>query len=116
MTQANDESKSNDHLARRIWLAGIGAYGQSVDSLQDGVDKVSSETKKLFDDLVERGESLEETTATKLKQSTDIDQRIKSLRDKIGLGTSDTDEKLDLLVEKVDDLTKMVAEILGKKT
>ena len=46
-----------EEFARKIWLAGLGAYGKSVDEAQGRYEKISSEANKLFDDLVAKGEN-----------------------------------------------------------
>lgn len=94
-------------LARQIWLAGVGAYGQAFDETQEKVSKrvarVSEETSKLFDDLVSRGNDLEqrlgelgtlgkigaEAGAEKLRRSADmslsLEDRLARMRDMLGL-------------------------------
>ncbi|MGV6807100.1 MAG: hypothetical protein ACWA5K_04265, partial [bacterium] len=36
-----------EELARKIWLAGLGAYGYSYDRLQEGYDKVTGSSQEL---------------------------------------------------------------------
>jgi poly(hydroxyalkanoate) granule associated protein phasin len=106
-------------LARQIWLAGVGAYGQAFDETQEKVTKrvarVSEETTKLFDDLVSRGNDLEqrlgelgtlgkmgaEVGAEKLRRSADmslsLEDRLSRMRDMLGLAPTGqiAEDKLD---------------------
>ena len=122
-------------LARQIWLAGIGAYGQALDETQEQVTrrvaKVGKETTKIFDDLVSRGNDLEqrlgelgalgkmgaEAGAKKLREGADmslsLEDRLARMRDMLGLAPSGSGvelklEKLQLdvstLSEKMDIL------------
>ncbi len=48
-----------EEFARTIWLAGLGAYGNSFDEAQGRYEKISVEASKLFDDLVVKGSEIE---------------------------------------------------------
>ncbi len=63
----SDKSKKDMDIARKIWLAGIGAYGRAVDDATEAYAKVGKETTKIFDDLVGKGAELEGTVATVAK-------------------------------------------------
>ena len=41
-----------EDLARKIWLAGIGAYGKGFDEAQGQYEKLNTEATKLFNELV----------------------------------------------------------------
>ena len=41
-----------EDMARKIWLAGLGAYGKSVEEAQGRYEKLSEEANKMFDELV----------------------------------------------------------------
>ncbi|MBL4864607.1 MAG: hypothetical protein JKY63_06970 [Rhodobiaceae bacterium] len=133
-------------LARQIWLAGIGAYGQAIDETQEQVTrrvaKVSKETTKIFDDLVTRGNDLEqrlgelgalgkmgaEAGAKKLRQGADLslslEDRLARMRDMLGLAPSGSgvelkleklQSDLSLLSEKVDVLIGLQSGVAKKK-
>ncbi len=44
--------ESNETVARKIWLAGLGAYGKSIEDAHGQIDKASQEASKFFHDLV----------------------------------------------------------------
>ena len=68
MTQLNvvDTAKklwsSKDEIAKNIWLAGLGAYGKSIDE----ANKVSDKSSTLFEELVAKGTKIEESAKAKL--------------------------------------------------
>lgn len=56
-------------VARKIWLAGVGAYGKMFDQAQDQFEKVSGAAQEVFEQLVEQGEKVEELVTAKLAKS-----------------------------------------------
>ena len=44
---------------RKIWLAGIGAYGRAFTEAKGAVESLSGKTSEVFDELVQKGEMLE---------------------------------------------------------
>ena len=38
-----------EEFARKIWLAGLGAYGKSIDEAQGRYEQLSTETQKVFE-------------------------------------------------------------------
>ncbi len=114
MTQLNvvDTAKklwsSKDEIAKNIWLAGLGAYGKSIDE----ANKVSDKSSTLFEELVAKGAKIEESAKEKLsdkKISTDVlETRVNQVFTKIS-GVDST--KVDTLNAKVDELTKAIAEL-----
>ncbi|MEQ9518391.1 MAG: hypothetical protein RLN89_03010 [Parvibaculum sp.] len=115
-------------MARQIWLAGVGAYGQAVDETQEKVNRrvaqVSEDTTKFFEDLVNRGNDLEQKLGALGKLSADVraegikrgtemslsmEDRLSRMRDMLGLNQSG-----DGLEEKVDRLAAEVASLSAK--
>jgi outer membrane murein-binding lipoprotein Lpp len=58
-----------DEMARKIWLAGVGAYGQLFTEAQGGFDKWSDKAQAAFDDLVNRGAVMEDMVKAKIAGS-----------------------------------------------
>ncbi len=101
-----------EDLARKIWLAGLGAYGKGYDEAQDQY----TEATKLFNDLVDKGEKLEGEAKQKIQAETDsikssVETRVADVRSKLGLDKSDSDEKIEELSAKIDALTEAVAKM-----
>ncbi|MFT6490798.1 MAG: hypothetical protein ACJAXQ_001582, partial [Parvibaculaceae bacterium] len=59
MTTPKKPAEKATDVARRIWLAGVGAYGQAVDDAQETVNRVTKETGHMFEELVSKGVALE---------------------------------------------------------
>lgn len=119
--------KASD-LARQIWLAGVGAYGQAVDDTQQEVTRrvaqVSQDTSKFFEELVSRGSDLERNMGALGKMSADmraeglrrgadmslsLEDRLSRMRDMLGLAPSGAGFE-----EKVDKLAADVAALSAK--
>jgi poly(hydroxyalkanoate) granule-associated protein len=100
-----------EEVARKIWLAGLGAYGKSFEEMQSQFDKLNSETGRLFQDLVSKGEKLEAETKDMFKEKTDVEKRVEEVRSKLGLDSNRTDTKIDELSQKVDALAVAVSKI-----
>ncbi len=118
-------------LARKIWLAGVGAYGRAYTGTRDGLEQASSMSSEMFDDLVERGEKIEEDVRSSISGNTRItkvveaagkfgasrrakfSERVGAVRKGLGLnrGVFTTDDKLEALTDQISALTKDVAAI-----
>ena len=97
-----------EDLAKKIWLAGLGAYGKSYDEVQTRYEKLNGDASKVFDDLVAKGEAIESETKDKIVEKTPIDKRVADVRKKLGLDSGDTEQRLDELNAKVDALTAAI--------
>lgn len=105
-----------EEFARKIWLAGLGAYGKSVEEAQGRYEKLSADASKVFDDLVSKGETLEEDAKTKFKATTsDVEARVADVRKKLGLDADQSDQRIDELSAKIDALTEAVAKLAANK-
>ncbi len=108
-------------MARKIWLAGIGAYGRAFSEAQESIAKVSDETSKYFEDLVERGEEIEDAVETRgreiAKQVTSsgfsMEDRIKEMRERLKLGAVGGESRLDAIEARLaaieDKLDRIIA-------
>jgi len=102
--------------ARKIWLAGIGAYGKAFDEAQETFSKVSAGTSKVFDELVQKGEVLETVVSVKGK---DIAQDV---MEKTGVGSLEIDERIEKMRARLrktdetdrDDLEDRLAAVEAK--
>ena len=114
----NLTDKAGD-VAKSIWLAGLGAYGKAFDEAVNQYGKVSKETTKMFDDLVEVGRKLDSESHAKLTKAksqttASIEERINKVRGSVNLGAlslggdsakiEELNSKIDVLSEKLDAL------------
>ena len=111
LEKVNNTIETAEEVARKIWLAGLGAYGKSFEEIQSQYEKLNSETTRLFEELVSKGQKLEAQTKEKFTVNKSVDKGIDDLRKKLGLDSSDADTKIDELSQKVDALTKAVNKI-----
>jgi polyhydroxyalkanoate synthesis regulator phasin len=107
-----------EEMARKIWLAGIGAYGKGYEEAKGRLETLSTDSNKVFADLVKKGESLEtegkskfEEAKTKVTAKADVNNRVVALRSKLGLDKNEADLKIEELNAKIDALTKAVAKL-----
>jgi hypothetical protein len=111
LDRVNSTIETAEEVARKIWLAGLGAYGKSFEEMQTQYEKMNDETSRLFGELVSKGEKLAADTKKKFKKTTSIEKRVEDLRKMLGLGDSGIDAKIDELSKKVDALTVAVKKI-----
>lgn len=87
------DRKKGPEMARRIWLAGIGAYGKAfeegVDAIKGFGDSASKTTSEAFENLADKGEQIEAAAKVKGLQLAskagvlDVDDRIKAMRERL---------------------------------
>ncbi len=111
------KTQASADTARKIWLAGIGAYGRAFTEAQEQVAKLTGESARVFDDLVAKGEEIErkvdegrrKMTARMGPAGAGFEDRIKRMREKIGLiGEDDS-----ALEARVTALEERVAKLEG---
>ena len=121
-----EESKprSTSETARRIWLAGIGAYGRAFSEAQEALKDVSGKGGEIFEDLVQKGTMIEKVVEVKGKNlmekanvpnfdvpNLDLDERIKSMRSRLmgsGEAAGDVSARLDLVEAKLDKILALL--------
>lgn len=126
---ADDKNpKKTSDMARRIWLAGIGAYGKAFEDSREAIrglsGNLSGSTSDVFENLAEKGEKLEMAAKVKgaqiagkasdLNDSLAIDDRIQAMRDRLSGGSSDdridaVEARLTSIEAKLDALLKASA-------
>ncbi|MGK0248369.1 MAG: polyhydroxyalkanoate synthesis regulator phasin [Oleispira sp.] len=113
-----------EEMARRIWLAGLGAYGKGYEEVKGRIESLSTDSNKLFDELVIKGEKLEVEGKNIVKQvkddvlaKTEIESRIETVRSKLDFTKTKTenDTKIEELSSKIDALTAAVAKLATPK-
>lgn len=118
----SDKKNKSGDTARKIWLAGIGAYGRAFSEVQEGLSKASKGTSKVFDELVEKGEVLEtivthkgkeafDKVSDKMGDGFDMDERIAKMRARLkrgGDGDGDVEDRLDAIEAKLDEVLKLL--------
>lgn len=123
------ENKKGSDVARRIWLAGIGAYGRAF---EEGVDAIrgirgsaSKTSSDAFENLADKGEQIEAAAKVKGLQLAskagvlDVDNRIKEMRERLR-GTVPTlgadPDRLDAIEAKLDAIEVKLDAVLKAQT
>lgn len=110
---------------RKIWLAGIGAYGRAYTEAKGAVDSFTGKSSEVFDELVQKGEMIETVGKFKanelvgkgkaavedIKPDFEIDDRIAKMRARLS-GAMEKSE--DRLAARVDRLEAKLDAILDK--
>ena len=120
MSDKDKKSKTGD-TARKIWLAGIGAYGRAFSEVQEGLSKATKGSSKVFEELVQKGEQLEtivthksKETIEKMSDGLDLDERIAKMRARLKRGghdahdNDDLEERLERLEAKLDEVLALL--------
>jgi polyhydroxyalkanoate synthesis regulator phasin len=116
-----EKTATAEDMARKVWLAGLGAYGKSYEEVKGRFETLSTDSNKLFAELVVKGEKLEtegkgkiEEVKTKVVAKTEVEARIETVRTKLGLNNTDSEQKIEELNAKIDALTAAVAKLAAK--
>jgi polyhydroxyalkanoate synthesis regulator phasin len=116
-----EKAATAEEIARKVWLAGLGAYGKGYEEVLGRFEVLSVNSNKLFDELVVKGEKLETEGKSKVKDvqtkvavKTEIETRIETVRTKLGMNSTDREQKIEDLNTKIDALTAAVAKLTAK--
>lgn len=127
MSDKDDSDKTGrttGETARRMLLAGIGAYGRAFMEAQEALKDVRGKSSDVFDELVQKGEMMEMAFEHKSKAvmekaaipsvskaSANLDERIKKMRSRLTRSGDDDDAvmaRLTAVEAKLDKLLKAV--------
>jgi poly(hydroxyalkanoate) granule-associated protein len=113
-TKAAKKTETNDtDIARKIWLAGVGAYGRMFTETQDAVEKLATGANEAFDQLVAKGEEVEDKvreTITKSPQGGKVVSLVETATAKV---QSYREERRAALEERIGKVRKSVTETLA---
>lgn len=122
-------ARTTGETARRMLLAGIGAYGRAFMEAQEALKEVRGKSSDVFDELVQKGEMMEMAFEHKSKAvmekaaipsvsipsmskaSANLDERIKKMRSRLIRSGDDDDAvmaRLQAVEAKLDKLLKAV--------
>ncbi len=102
-------SSRTPDMARKIWLAGIGAYGRAFSEAHESLSRVGEGSSKIFEELVAKGEQIEQTVEQAVETTgravaarvapsggASIDDRIRRMRERLGLVEADAPTRSEL--------------------
>ena len=96
-------------LARKIWLAGVGAYGRAFSEAQEKIEKISDIASEAFDQLVARGEKVEESVKHQIA-GTDAAKKIAGA---VGKFREYGVERQAILTARLDGVRKSVGDSIA---
>lgn len=118
------DSKKDMDIARKIWLAGIGAYGRAIGDAQEAYAKVGMGTTKVFEDLVGKGAELESTVSVAAKslapeimkkQRETLEDRMDRMKAALGLAevTAENAEQIEEIEAKLETIEAKLDQIIA---
>lgn len=114
-TKAGAEATTAD-MAHKIWLAGVGAYGKAYDTAIANTKIFNKQSTELFEDLVKRGEAIENDVRERVQDNEVVKKASKSVA-KYAEAAQDFQaqarEQLEARMERMRDLLGVKG--LGKK-
>jgi polyhydroxyalkanoate synthesis regulator phasin len=107
---------SDKDTVRKIWLAGIGAYGRALTEAKGAVDSLAGKGSEVFDELVQKGEMLETVGRVKANELAgkgkaaveditpdfNIDDRIAKMRSRLSGAMEKGDDRLAARVDRLE--------------
>jgi|HubBroStandDraft_3_1064219.scaffolds.fasta_scaffold87345_2 poly(hydroxyalkanoate) granule-associated protein len=100
-------------IARKIWLAGVGAYGRILSETQGAVEKLASTANETFDDLVAKGEEVEDKVRKSLAKSPQVEKVAQAVESATSKVTHFTEEQRAALETRLGKVRETVAETLA---
>jgi len=108
--------------ARKIWLAGIGAYGKAFTEAQESLAKMTDGSSRRFDELVSKGEEIEDAVEAKGRAlasqvktpSFSIDDRIKKMRARLKLGEEGGEDRLSAIEARLGAIEEKLDALLAQ--
>lgn len=126
MSEDDKKKRNSTDTARRIWLAGIGAYGRAFTEAQGALKEVTGKSSEVFDDLVQKGEMIEKVVEYKGRElldkakkadidvpSLEIDERIKRMRASLSMGAAPASkgEESQSVTQRLNEIDAKIAEL-----
>ena len=97
-------------IARKIWLAGVGAYGRAYDEATDAAEKFAEKANHSFDELVAKGEKIEDVVRARISKAP-AGKKVADMVEDITKKTKDmTETRRAALDARLDDVKKSLGE------
>jgi poly(hydroxyalkanoate) granule-associated protein len=100
-------------IARKIWLAGVGAYGRMYAETQGAVEKLAHGANEAFDQLVAKGEEVEDTVRDAITKSPRGEKVVSMVADATSKVQSYRNEQRAVLEARIGKVRKTVADTLA---
>jgi poly(hydroxyalkanoate) granule-associated protein len=96
-------------IARKIWLAGVGAYGRLYAETQGVVEKLAATAGETFEELVAHGEVVEEKVRSSLARSAQAEKVAQAVETATAKTQSFTAEQRAALDARIGKLRETLA-------
>ncbi len=96
-------------IARKIWLAGVGAYGRILAETQGAVEKFAATANETFDELVAKGEEVEDSVRKQLAKSPQVEKMTQAVETATSKLSTYTDEQRAALEARLEKVRETVA-------
>lgn len=100
------ETGADLDIARKIWLAGVGAYGRAFTEAKDSAEKLAHGATEAFDQLVAKGEVIEDEVRDRIAKAP-TGKKVASL---VGDLTKQSKDRRAALEERVGKVRKSLTE------
>ncbi len=107
------KTAADTDIARKIWLAGVGAYGRMYAETQGAVEKLAHGANEAFDQLVAKGEEVEDTVRDAITKSPRGEKVISMVTGATSKAQSYRDEQRAALEARIGKVRKTVADTLA---
>jgi poly(hydroxyalkanoate) granule-associated protein len=100
-------------IARKIWLAGVGAYGRMFTETQGAMEKLASGANEAFDQLVAKGEEVEDHVRDAIAKSPQGEKVVSIVGAATAKVQSYRDEQRAALETRIGKVRKSLGESLA---
>lgn len=100
-------------VARKIWLAGVGAYDRIFAETQGAVEKLAASASETFEELVVKGEAVEDRVRKSLAKSPQVEKVSQAVESATAKAQSFTAEQRAALEARLGKVRETVAETLA---
>jgi poly(hydroxyalkanoate) granule-associated protein len=100
-------------IARKIWLAGVGAYGRMFTETQGAMEKLAGGANEAFDQLVAKGEEVEDKVRETIAKSPQGGKVVSLMETATAKVQTYREERRAALEERIGKVRKTVTETLA---
>ncbi len=108
-TEDTSKTAVDVDIARKIWLAGVGAYGRILAETQGAVEKFAATANETFDELVAKGEEVEDSVRKSLAKSPQVEKMTHAVETATSKLSTYTDEQRTALEARLEKVRETVA-------
>ena len=112
-TAEEAKTATDTDIARKIWLAGVGAYGRIYSETQGVVEKLASTANETFDELVAKGEEMEDRVRKTIAKSPQVEKVTHAVETAAAKAQSFGEEQKAALEARLEKVRETVADTLA---